>query len=128
MVIIVIGFRQQGIFMAKKRAAKAAVQPAPTIPPALTMLKISLEHAGDPLYANYAEVSSAQHEFQIAFGLAPTKPTAEQIEQLQTGTMRLPALVQILLPPTIIPGLIKALIISKEQHEALLGPIKELDI
>jgi hypothetical protein len=106
--------------MAKKGSAKAATPTAP-IP-----IRVSLQYDGEPIYANYAEVSSAQHEFQIAFALAPTKPTAEQLEQVSAGTVTLHALVQILLPPTIIPGLIKALITTKEQHEALLGPIKEL--
>jgi hypothetical protein len=108
--------------MARKGSAKAAAPSAPT------PVKVFLEYGGEPLYANYAEVSSAQHEFQLAFALAPTKPTAEQLEQVNGGTMRLPVLVQILLPPTIIPGLIKALITTKEQHEALLGPIKEFGV
>jgi hypothetical protein len=105
--------------MARKSAAKAAKQPVPM------PVKISLEYSGETIYANYAEVSAAQHEFQITFALSPTKPTAEQIEHANSGIMRLPTLVQILLPPTIIPGLIKALSTTKEQHEALLGPIKE---
>src|SRR5579872_3051843 len=105
--------------MAKKGPAKAAKPAAPT------PIKISLEPSGEPIYANYAEVSSAQHEFQITFALSPTKPTAEQFEQASAGHMIMPALVQILLPPTIIPALIKALISTKEQHETLFGPIKE---
>jgi hypothetical protein len=105
--------------MAKKGSAKAAKPIAP-VP-----IRVILESDGEPLYANYAEVSSAQHEFQIAFALAPTKPNAEQLEQVSTGVVTLHTLVQILLPPTIIPGLIKALVTTKEQHEALLGPIKE---
>jgi hypothetical protein len=106
--------------MARKATARTAQKPV-AIP-----VTISLEYTGEPLYANFAEVSSAQHEFQIGFGLLPTKPNAEQMEQVNGGTMRLNALVQILLPPTLIPGLIKALTTTKEQYEAVLGPIKEL--
>jgi hypothetical protein len=64
----------------------------------------------------------------MAFALAPTKPSAEQIKQAESGIVELDALVQILLPPTLIPGLIKALVTTKEQHEALFGPIKEFGV
>jgi hypothetical protein len=105
--------------MARRGRAKAAEELTPT------PVKISLEYNGEPLYANYAEVSSAQHEFQIGFALFPIKPTAEQIEQVSGGIVKLDALVQILLPPTLIPGLIRALTTTKEQYEAMIGPIKE---
>jgi hypothetical protein len=90
--------------------------------------KIALSYAGEPIYSNYAEVSSAMHEFQILFALLPTKPKAEQIEQMVQGSaLNLDAQVQILLPPTVIPGLIKALTTTKDRYEALAGPIKELE-
>jgi hypothetical protein len=103
--------------MARKGSAKAAKQPA------AASVKISLDYTNsEPLYANFAEISSAQHEFQIAFALVPARPTTDQIRD---GAVKLNPLVQIMLPPTLIPGLIKALITTKEQYEALLGPIKE---
>jgi hypothetical protein len=89
-------------------------------------VNVSVHYNGDPLYANYAEVNSSQHEFQIGFALAPTRPSPEQIEQARAGTVTLDGLVQILLAPTLIPALIRALNISKDQHEATFGPIKEV--
>src|SRR3989442_12404014 len=86
-------------------------------------VNVSVQYNSDPLYANYAEVSSAQHEFQMGFALAPTKPSAEQIEQARAGNVKLDGLVQILLPPTVIPSLIRALTTTKDQHEAMFGPI-----
>lgn len=95
-------------------------------PPSLKAVKVVVEPSGDPVYANFAEVSAAQHEFQISFALTPSKPNPEILEQAKAGEIHLEALVQILLPPTIIPGLIKALITTKEQYEAMIGPIKEI--
>jgi hypothetical protein len=83
---------------------------------------VVLEPNRNSVYANFAEVSAAQHEFQLSFALTPTKPTSNP-EQARTGTIRVESLAQILLPPTIIPSLIKALIMTKERYEAAAGPI-----
>jgi hypothetical protein len=104
----------------KMRMDKESNEPKP--------LNIALGYQGEPLYSNYAEVSSALHEFQILFALVPTKPNAEQISEMRAGSLKLDAQVQILLPPTIIPGLIRALMTTKEQYEALAGPIKEVGV
>jgi hypothetical protein len=108
------------------RAKKPKMKPDGRL---LKAVRVSLEPTQEaPIYANFAEVSAAQHEFQISFALSPSRPAAEALEQAaETGLLRLETLVQVLLPPTIIPGLIKALTTTKEQHEALVGPIKELD-
>jgi hypothetical protein len=114
--------------MARRTRAKTTDADSAT-PPTQTVARIALDYHGDSLYANFAEVSSAQHEFQIRFAQAPTKLDDEQLQQVQGGGfVRLEALVQILLPPTLIPGLIRALETTKQQHEALLGPIKEFGV
>jgi Protein of unknown function (DUF3467) len=109
--------------MARAKTAKTKASDEPVI----KAVRVLLEPSREPVYANFAEVSAAQHEFQISFALTPSRPTAETIEQAKTGEMRLETTVQVLLPPTIIPGLIKALTTTKEQYEAMVGPIKALD-
>ena len=109
----------------KKKTAKGA--PAPLTAP--VALKVSLESSSDQIYANYAEVTAAQHEFQISFALVPTRPSAEKIEAIKSGSpLFVDAIVQVMLPPTIVPGLIRALTITKEQYEAIAGPIKDIGL
>ena len=110
----------------KKKSAKKGEADAPSAP---IGLKVALEPSGDQFYANFAEVAAAQHEFQISFALVPAKLTAEKIETIKNGSpLSVDAIVQIMLPPTIIPGLIRALTITKEQFEAIAGPIKDAGI
>jgi hypothetical protein len=97
--------------------------PKPPVP-----LKVVLEFHGESFYSNYVEVSSAQHEFQIRFAQAPTKPNDEQMEQIRGGTLKLDAFVQILVPPTLIPSLIRALESTKQQYENLIGPFNEYGV
>jgi hypothetical protein len=97
--------------------------------PVYANIQIALESNVESVYANYAEVSSSLHEFQISFALAPTRLTAVKVEEMKSGGLKVEALVQILLPPTVIPGLIRALTITKEQHETMVGrPIQEVGI
>jgi hypothetical protein len=107
----------------KKKAPPKS--PAVAKPVAIT---VALEPNGEQFYANFAEVTTGQHEFQISFALVPTKPTAKGIEAMKTGVLSLDAMVQVMVPPTLIPGLIRALTTTKEQHEAMVGPIKELGV
>jgi hypothetical protein len=90
--------------MARKKQSAQGATAALAAPVAL---KVALEPSGDQIYANYAEVTAAQHEFQISFALVPTKPSAEKIEAIKNGSpLFVDAIVQVMLPPTIIPGLI----------------------
>lgn len=75
-------------------------------------------------YVNFAEIAHSQHEFSILCVRVPTKPNAAAIgEAKKTGALELNATLQLLLPPTIIPGLIRALGIQKDAYEARFGPI-----
>jgi hypothetical protein len=104
--------------MARGNAKLSSTSDAPVI----NEVTVVVESNCNSVYANFAEVSAAQHEFQLSFALTPTKPTSDP-EQARTGTVRVQSLAQILLPPTIIPSLIKALIMTKERYEAVAGPI-----
>jgi hypothetical protein len=78
-------------------------------------------------YANYAEASFAQHECLISFARVPTKMSIARSEEAKTGTIKLEPLVQVIIPPTLVPGLIRALSTVKEGYERLIGPINDLE-
>jgi hypothetical protein len=107
---------------AKKVKTEAPAQPL------LQPLRVILEPTDAPVYANYAEVSASQHEFQISFALTPSKPSPQALEEAKSGSIHLDTIVQILLPATLIPGLIKALTTTKDQYETITGPIKEMSM
>lgn len=71
------------------------------------------------IYANHAEVAQSAHEFVILFTKLPTKANPSQIAAVQeTGVLSIEPEAQILLPPTIIDGLIKALETERDKHLA----------
>lgn len=80
-------------------------------------------------YVNYAEVTHSAHDFALLLGRTPAKPDAMQIEELQeTGDIRTEAMLQILLPTTILPGLMRALTLQREHYEARFGPIRDTGV
>ena len=104
----------------KKRPAKPArksatrkprVKKARLITETLRTRIVMTETEDAPLfYANYAEVAHSQHEFALLGVRVPAKLSEEQMSEAKsTGTLTLPIDFQIVLPPTVIPGLIDAL-------------------
>ena len=71
---------------------------------------------------NFAEVSYTVHEFSIQAVRMPTKLSDERLEAARkSGVAKFTAEVQLVLPPTLLPGLIRALTISKENYEKQFG-------
>lgn len=69
-------------------------------------------------YVNHAEINANQHEFTITLGRIPSRLTPSQAEQARTSTeVSFPADLQLLVPPTMIAGLIDALRNQKEFYE-----------
>ena len=91
----------------RKRRAKK-VEPTPT----MLSMRVVLEETEDVslFYANYAEVTHSAHEFAIFGVQVPAKLSEEQNSRVkESGVLSLPAEFQIIVPPTMIPGLIEAL-------------------
>lgn len=87
-------------------------------------LKIVVEASQDTptYYVNHAEIAAGQHEIAIWFARLPTKPSRLEMEEAKvTGEIIVDPEFQILVPPTLIPGLISALEQTKERHEAMYG-------
>jgi len=68
-------------------------------------------------YVNFAEMTFSASEFCLSAARVPTKPNPVQLEQAKAGTFTFDADVQLIIPPTVIPGLIRALTTVKENYE-----------
>ena len=73
-------------------------------------------------YANHVEVSFTVHEFSLVFGRMSARVNREDIERLKENpVVRVPADAQVLVPTTLIAGLLRALIHAKGEYERLNG-------
>ena len=79
-------------------------------------------------YVNHAEIALGAHELAIWFARLPTKPNRDETEAMRaSGEIVVEPEFQILMPPTLLPGLIVALQTTKDNYEALFGPIRKND-
>src|SRR5438105_1495988 len=60
-------------------------------------------------YFNHAEVACIPHEFAIMFARMPTKLPPDRLAEARDGVLTLECELQVLLAPTLLPGLINAL-------------------
>jgi hypothetical protein len=105
----------------KRKVAKGAVL-AKTEPAA----RVSFEATPSTFtcYSNLVEVGALQHEFTILVGRVPTKPTREIRATFEAGKeLVLEPDVQILVAPTMVPGIIKALQSQLEKYEQRFGSV-----
>lgn len=107
--------------MAKK---KTTVSPDPGAPQnqlsARVVFNLSDETA--TYYVNAVEVGQSFYEFALLFGKVPAKLPATQLEAVRSSKqLELVAALQILIPPTLIPGLIYALSVERRKYEELHG-------
>lgn len=113
--------------MAKKSTKKTAAKNASAEP---TRVKVRVEHGSgaEILYANYVEVSHSAYEFMLSVVRVPTKfPSSLLAEARTTGEIVVEPQVNILLPPTLIPGLIRALESQRDLYERNFGKLKTSD-
>jgi hypothetical protein len=75
-------------------------------------------------YANYAEIVCTSQEFAILFARMPAKVPPDKIDEVKAGRLNLTCDVQILIPTTMIDGLIRALVSQKAAYEQRYGPIR----
>lgn len=77
-------------------------------------------------YANHVEIAINKHEIALWVARIPTKPGRDEMALAEmTGEIVIDAEMQILLPPTLIDGLISALETTKTNFETAFGPIRE---
>jgi len=102
---------------------------APPASAVLSRFSLEVSPATPVYYVNYAEVSFNSTEFGLAASRIPPKPPRSVIETIKDGVLTLPADVQLIIPVSIVPGLIKALETTAEQYEKHVGvPVKEVGV
>ena len=73
-------------------------------------------------YINYAEIATSQNEFSIYGIRVPTKLSTDEVEAIKkSGELHLEPEVQIIIPVTLIQGLIDALIQQRDLYAAQFG-------
>jgi hypothetical protein len=76
-------------------------------------------------YANLAEIAPLQHDFAMLFGRLPAKLPPDKQEEAKAGMVTLTSDVQILIPATMIEGLMRALATAKTIYEQRYGVLHE---
>jgi hypothetical protein len=96
--------------------------------PQTATVKISLQasDATANFYVNNAEVGHTPHDFTLACAKLRSKLSpSEFAAATESGQLTVEALVQITFPPTLMPGLLKALTTQRDLYEKRFGPIKD---
>jgi hypothetical protein len=109
-------FRWGGVDVAKqKKVAKEGAE--------LRVRVVVEPGEGTPVfYINYAEVGHTANDFALLGARVPAKPTRDQIEQAKSsGVLPVEADVLLVIPPTVIPGLIRALSGQQAKYEEEVG-------
>lgn len=104
--------------MAKKAASAATAAATPES----VALRIVVEASQDTptYYVNHIELSMGQHECAMWFARLPTKPSrAELAEATAAGEIVVDPEFQVIIPPTLIEGLISALQTVQAQRAEL---------
>jgi len=74
-------------------------------------ITLKLSPTGDPrmgrVYANYVQISHNPWEFTVRFCLAP--PGGDIKKSMKGNKLEIPIIIDIMVPPALIPGFIKAL-------------------
>ncbi|HEY2781068.1 MAG TPA: hypothetical protein VGI90_09830 [Steroidobacteraceae bacterium] len=113
--------------MAKKRAKQATDSPI-LQKVQFKQLKILLNDDADipSYYVNYAEITQGMHEFSLYVAKVPGRLSAETLATVQeTNELRVDPLLQIVFPPTLLPGLLRALTLQKDSYESMHGEIRD---
>ena len=73
-------------------------------------------------YVNYVGVSHTAYDFTLSVSRIPSPLPQEQVDLVKSGKpLSIEASLQIIIPPLLIDGLIKALIDQKERHAETLS-------
>jgi hypothetical protein len=113
-----------GGLIASGMAKRSKPDKSPVAIPQSVTVKIVLDAPENvpSYYVNYAEVNFSINEFALSAVRVPIRFDSATLKNIQaTGEMPLQADVQLLIPPTVIVALIRALSTSKEGYEKQYG-------
>jgi hypothetical protein len=113
--------------MARRTRPRAATPPASAESEAEVRITVSTQVGEDTFtyYANHAEIACTPHEFSLLFGRLPAKLPPDKLDEARTGNLTLISDVQILIPVSLIPGLMRALETQKATYESRYGTLHE---
>lgn len=75
-------------------------------------------------YCNHVEVSHNPHEFEIVCARVPTKISPENIDLVKKeGRIEVEALACVIIPPTLIPDIIRVFVAQKEKYESMYSEL-----
>jgi hypothetical protein len=115
--------------MARRTRPQAAPPPDRVEPEREVRLSIATQVGEETFtyYANYAEIASTAHDVGLLFARLPGKLPPEKLQEAVStgGILTLTCDVQIVIPATLIDGLIRALNTQKAEHERRYGTIHE---
>jgi hypothetical protein len=95
--------------------------------PVKVQVKVEIDFSAElgSHYVNHAEVGNTRHEFFILCGRLPAKLSPEQKRLAkEKGSFSIDPVVQLTVPPTLIPGLIQARMEQKIKYEKAFGKIE----
>lgn len=110
----------------QKMATKKHVKAKSKLQPQTMAVQIRVEPSSETptYYVNHVEVAHNQHEFALFTGKLPAKLSTEELEKSKnSGVLTLDPSLQILLPPSIIRGLLRALQMQLDLYEKNFGKI-----
>src|SRR6266478_5261860 len=99
-----------------KRTPKS--QPQQVIAP----IQLEVKPDTPAYYVNYIGVSHTPYDFSLSVARIPSPPTPEQIELAKNGKpIPIEATLQLIVPPLLVDGLLKALTDQKEKYARTLS-------
>jgi hypothetical protein len=111
--------------MPSKIAKRTAKNPAPA-QQQTAQIRLDAKADTPSYYVNYAAVSHTPYDFTLSLVRVPAPLTEEHLEFVKSGKpIPMEPLLQVILPPLLVDGLIKALVDQKEKHaKTLLQQVK----
>jgi hypothetical protein len=87
-----------------------------------TSVQLDVKPDTPSYYVNYVSVSHTAYDFTLSVAKIPSPMTQEQVASAQSGKpISLDAILQLVVPPLLVEGLIKAFIDQKEKYEKTLA-------
>jgi hypothetical protein len=101
--------------MAKRTTSKPAQETT-------AQIRLDVKPDTPSYYVNYIGVSHTPYDFTLSVTKIPSPPTPEQINIAKSGNpIPLEPILQLVVPPLLIDGLIKALIDQKDRYAKTLA-------
>jgi hypothetical protein len=101
-----------------------------SLPQQFNITAITLEplENASTFYVNHIEVGSTAHDFSLICGRLPGKLSLDQLEEVKDGgALVVEPEVQVVIPATLVIGLIEALTTQKDNYEKTYGvKLKEI--